>query len=287
MQRPILAAVSALALAALACSVNLNLPNVRNIETGPEQVFTISEPAPASADVVEVSLGMGAGRLTLDSGASGLLEGEIRYNVAEWKPELTTSGGTVTLRQPNIEGANLGLIDDEVVNDWTLTLGDVPLRLEVEAGAYEGNLNLGGVPLQRLEVRDGASSSQVSFDELNPETMDRLVYETGASSVTLTGLANANFDEMEFKGGAGDYNLDFSGDLQRDATVEIVVGLCDLNISAPTGTRVRVEVTGGLNDVNTQGTWSANNNVYETTGSGPLLSIEVDMGAGSLTLVSQ
>lgn len=285
MQRPILAAVSALTLAALACSVNL--PNVRNPTTGPEQVFTVSEPAPDGVEVVDVSLEMGAGRLTLDGGASGLLEGEIRYNVADWEPELTATAEALTLSQPDIEGANLGLIDDDVVNDWTLTLGDVPMNLDIKAGAYEGSLTLGGVPLRRLEVRDGASSSRVSFDDLNPETMDRLVYETGASSVTLTGLANANFAEMEFKGGAGDYDLDFSGDLQQEATVDIVVGLCDLRIVVPSGTNVRVDVTGGLNDVNTEGTWSASNDVYETSGSGPLLTIEVDMGAGSLTLVSQ
>jgi len=285
MQRPILAAVSALTLAALACSVNL--PDVRNPTTGPEQVFTVSEPAPDGVEVVDVSLEMGAGRLTLDGGASGLLEGEIRYNVADWEPELTATAEALTLSQPDIEGANLGLIDDDVVNDWTLTLGDVPMNLDIKAGAYEGSLTLGGVPLRRLEVRDGASSSRVSFDDLNPETMDRLVYETGASSVTLTGLANANFAEMEFKGGAGDYDLDFSGDLQQEATVDIVVGLCDLRIVVPSGTNVRVDVTGGLNDVNTEGTWSASNDVYETSGSGPLLTIEVDMGAGSLTLVSQ
>ena len=69
--------------------------------------------------------------------------------------------------------------------------------------------------------------------------------------------------------------------------MDIVVGLCDLRIVVPTGTNVRVEVTGGLNDVNTEGTWSASNDVYETSGSGPTLTIEVDMGAGSLTLVSQ
>jgi hypothetical protein len=117
--------------------------------------------------------------------------------------------------------------------------------------------------------------------------MDRLVYETGASSVTLTGLANANFADMEFNGGAGDYELDFSGDLQRDATVKVVAGLSSLRITVPAGTNVRIDVGGGLHDVDTQGSWSAGGDTYETSGSGPQLTIEVDMGAGSLTLVSQ
>ena len=45
--------------------------------------------------------------------------------------------------------------------------------------------------------------------------MSILRYETGASTVKLNGLANANFGTLIFSGGAGDYTLDFSGDLQR------------------------------------------------------------------------
>ena len=69
MRRPLLAAVSALAIASLACSINFNLPDVNlpQIETGPEQTFTVLEAAPNDVDVVEVNLNMGAGSLTLVS----------------------------------------------------------------------------------------------------------------------------------------------------------------------------------------------------------------------------
>ena len=291
MRRPLLAAVSALTIASLACSINLNLPDVDlpRLETGPEQTFTVAEAAPADVEVMEVNVEMGAGELNLAGGASGLLEGTIRYNVAEWEPTLTNTGGTLTLSQGDLsdDGINVSLPNDDVINTWDLKLGDVPMRLDIKAGAYKGDLALGGLPLRHLKINDGASSSNVTFDTPNPEVMDQLVYETGASSVTLTGLANANFDEMEFKGGAGDYELDFSGDLQREAQVDIVVGLCDLTITVPEGANVRVDVTGGLSDVDTQGSWTASSDVYETGGSGPLLSIEVDMGAGSLTLISK
>jgi hypothetical protein len=157
----------------------------------------------------------------------------------------------------------------------------------VNAGAYEGSLALGGVPLRRLEINDGASHATVSFDAPNPETMERLAYKTGASSVTLTGLANANFEEMSFDGGAGEFELDFSGELQRDATVRVVAGLSETRIIVPAGTHARVEVTGGLHDVDTQGSWSASGDTYETGSSGSLLTITVDLGAGSLKLISQ
>ena len=63
--------------------------------------------------------------------------------------------------------------------------------------------------------------------------MNLFRYETGASLVTLTGLANANFSLFEFSGGAGNYTLDFSGELNRDATVSITTGLGNLRIVIP------------------------------------------------------
>jgi hypothetical protein len=288
MQRPILAAIAALTAASLACSINLNLPDLPRIQTGPEQTFTIAEAAPDAAEVVDVELNMGMGELTLSGGAAGLIDGEVRYNVDEWEPTLTNTGDTLTLSQGDSDDLQAGLPTEDVINAWDLQLGEgVPLNLSIDAGAYAGNLALGGLPLRRLEINDGASHAEVSFDAPNPEAMERLVYETGASSVTLTGLANANFEEMEFNGGAGEYELDFSGDLQRDATVEVVAGLSSLRISVPAGTNVRVDVGGGLHDVDTQGNWTASGDTYETSGSGPTLTIDVDMGAGSLTLISQ
>jgi hypothetical protein len=287
MSRVLATAFSALVIASLACSFNLNVPDIGQVETGPEQTVTVAEPAPEAAEVVDVELEMGAGELDLSAGASGLLEGEIRYNVADWEPTITNTGDTLTVSQGDRDDDGITLPSDDIVNSWTLQLGEVPMNLSVSAGTYEGTMELGGVPLRRLEIRDGASSTQVNFASLNPEEMDRLVYETGASSVTLTGLANANFEEMEFRGGAGEYALDFSGDLQREASVRVAAGLGAVRITVPAGTSARVEVSGGLNAVDTQGTWNVSGDVYETTGSGPLLTIEVEMGAGSLTLVSQ
>ncbi len=108
-----------------------------------------------------------------------------------------------------------------LVNDWDLQLGRAPLRLKITAGAYEGEYDLSGLTLQRLTLKDGAAQTRVSFNTPNPGQMESLEYETGASSVTLIGLANANFKTMTLDGKAGDYSLDFSGRLRTDATVKI------------------------------------------------------------------
>ena len=126
------------------------------------------------------------------------------------------------------------------------------------------------------------------FDSLNPEPMDTQTYQTGVSQVTLSGLGNANAEEIEFTGGAGDYELDFSGDLQRDLHVKVTAGVSSLKIVVAKGTPVRVEVSGGVNDVNTDGVWDVEGNTYTTAGSdGPTIVIDLEMGVGSVTLTEK
>jgi Ca2+-binding RTX toxin-like protein len=79
-------------------------------------------------------------------------------------------------------------------------------------------------------------------------------YETGASNVSMTGLANANFASMEFTGGAGNYTFDFSGQLQRDASVTIQAGLSNVTLVIPTGLPVQVTVN-GLSNVTRDSSW--------------------------------
>ncbi len=277
--------VAALAAASLACDININVPDVRHVQTGPEQTITVDEPAPAGESGT-VELQMGAGTLDLRGGGTGLISGEIRVNIDEWVPTITRDGDSVTIAQGNSEGGFP--TGDDVINRWDLTLGDTPLDLIVRAGAYSSNIDLGGVPLRSLNIDDGASSSTVTFSAANPETMSRLDYDTGASTVTLTGLANANAERITFSGGAGTYTLDFTdGELQRDVDVDISVGVCTLTVIVPDGTPVTVTTDNALSSIDTDGSWGVNRDTYTTSGSGPAITINIDMGVGSLNLISK
>jgi hypothetical protein len=281
----ILVAAAALAGASLACSVNFGGPTLK---TGPTETLTINESLPKNVDEVALTINMAAGQLDLSGGADGVLVGEIRDNVDEWVPAVTNDGDSLVVDQGAPDTGSGFNLDNSIVNDWTLQLGDIPYDLTLNAGAYKGTLDLSGVPLRRLTINDGASQSDVKFDSVNPEEMDTLTYKTGASQVTLSGLGNANAEEMDFDGGAGDYELDFSGELQRDLHVKVTAGVGSLEIIVPAGARVSVDVTGGLNDVNTSGTWDKEGNTYTSLGTdGPSITIEVDMGVGSLTLTQK
>ena len=278
MKLKVLSAVMVLALATLACGFNISLPQAPT--AGPEQTDQISVPAPSSAET-HLRLSFGAGELTLSPGAKNLVEGTATYRIPELKPEVTTSGSSVDIKEgtlhsiPNPQDAR---------SIWDFKLGSTPMDLQINAGAYKGTYELGGLALTGLTIKDGAADVNLSFSQPNPAQMTILRYETGASSVKLTGLANANLGTLIFNSGAGDYTLDFSGTLKRDATVTLSSGLSNLILVVPAGIPANVTVESGASNVNAGPGWSQNGNAYSQSGSGPVLTFVVKTGAGNLTL---
>jgi hypothetical protein len=259
------------------------------VTIGPTQVLVIEEPLGGAA-VTNIELDMGAGKLNLAPGSTGLVTGQIRYNVESWKPTVERSDSGVKIKQGSRK--SLSGLGADIVNEWQLQLGSAPMRLDLSAGAYEGSYDLSGLVLQGLTIKDGASKVQVMFNSPNPGQMDRLQYETGASDVTFTSLANANFKTMEFKGGAGSYTLDFAGQLRTDGTVHAAAGVGSMRIVVPAQTAARVEVDTALIDVSTEGNWAVSGKTYSTPAAGgdrqaKTLTIRVDMGVGSLELVTK
>jgi hypothetical protein len=283
MNKSILIVLSALAAAALACApIQVNIPR---ITPGPTETMQVAEPLPEDESIDEVEINMGAGELVLAAGAEGLMEGEITYNVADWKPSLTYQNDRLIISQG--ESPEVGFWGQQLINRWDLKLGDVPMDLTIHAGAYEGEIDLSGVPLRNLTINDGASESRVTFESVNPQEMESFTYSTGASSTTLAGLANANFAALRFDGGAGEYTLDFSGELQRDAQVTINGGVGSITLIIPSTTAATVTVDSGVGSVEHNGTWTVRGDSYSTGANGPSLTIHVELGVGSLTLESK
>ena len=283
--KSILIVVSILALVTVACGVSFNLP-ITDIKTGPTVTEDIYVPLLDSAsDVAELTLNFGAGELNLEPGAEdALVSGTASYNIEDFKPEITTDDNLVNISTGDLEIKGIPNFGDDYRNTWDFALGDSPMDLRINAGAYQGRFELGGLALRSLRVADGAADVKVSFSEPNKVQMDTLRYDTGASSVKLSSLANANFDRLTFKGGAGEYTLDFSGELQRDATVVIDSGLSSMTLIVPKGVSARVIVDRGLANIDVSGDWEKMGNEYVQSGEGPRITINVNIGAGNVEL---
>jgi len=275
--------IAAIAVTSMACGFTINIPVTTDVKTGPTVTEEILVPD-LDVEVLDLTVSFGAGELNLSPGAESLIEGTAVYNVEDFRPEINSSGSGVEISTGNLEINGFPRFHGKMKNDWDLQLSDRPMDLHVVAGAYKGNMELGGLSLASLRVTDGASDVHLNFAEPNQEVMSLLRYETGASNVVLTNLGNANFQNMNFKGGAGNYELDFSGDLQEDAAVSIEVGLSSLTVSVPSDLNVSVRFEGGLSNINTQGSWGQSRGVYTHDGDGPNLDITIKMGAGNLVL---
>jgi hypothetical protein len=265
-------------LASIACGFTVDLPE--RVEPGPDVEESITVPAPGSGET-RLSISFGAGTLKLSSGAKDLVNGTAVYNIPELKPEITSNDGSVEIKQGEFK--NIVNFND-IRNDWDLKLGKTPIDLNIKAGAYNGNFELGGLSLTSLTVKDGASNVELSFSEPNLTEMSVLRYETGASNVTLSGLANANFSTLIFSGGAGSYKLDFSGKLANDGTVNIEAGAGDVQLIIPKGVSANVTVESALASVNHSSNWDESGNEYSQNGEGSTLTIIVKMAAGNLTI---
>ena len=280
MNAKIISAILVLALASMACGFSINLPERQ--KAGPEVEESISVANPES-DETRLTISFGAGKLTLSPGSEGknLVDGTAIYNVQDLKPQIQKDGNSIEIKQGDFH--RLPAFED-MKNEWDLKLSDSPLDLTVQAGAYEGDLELGGLALRSLTVRDGASDVDLSFLEPNQTEMSILRYETGASNVKLTGLANANFSTLTFSGGAGDYTLDFSGELQQDAVVTIEAGFGNLSLVVPEDTHAVVTVESAAVNIDHSSGWAQNGQKYIQNGSGSSLTIIVKMAAGNLAI---
>lgn len=284
-QKKLIIAILALALSTLACGIKFEIP-ITEVKTGPTQISDIFVPLlEDSGEVANITLAFGAGDLELAPGAeNALVSGQATFNVEDFAPQVTVSGNDIRISQGDLNVRGIPDFQDDMINKWSLFLGDAPIFLRLNAGAYVGDFELGGLSLKGLEVSDGAADVDLSFSEPNLVEMKSFMYNTGASSVSLTGLANANTASIVFRSGAGSYTLDFSGELKQDMEVSVESGISSVTIIVPEGVSAQVTYDGGMSNVSLDGGWKKSEGVYVQSGEGFTIKITVKMGAGNLEL---
>jgi hypothetical protein len=282
----LLAPILVLALMTIACGFSVNLPDIRTIETGPTITTDINIAVPDSVETPKLEINFGAGELNIQPGAeTGLVEGTATYNVSDFQPKVVQEGRTIKLQQGEGRLEGLPNFSNDLIMEWDLRLSETPMELQINGGANQTRAELGGLSLGDLVINQGAADSEFTFSESNLVPMDTLQVNAGAANVNLYGLSNANItDELIFKGGAGNYTLDFGGELQRDLYVTIEAGLGNLILVIPEGIPAQMTLEGALTNVNPTGAWQKAGNSYTTSGSGFTIYLDVTMGAGNLDL---
>jgi len=216
------------------------------------------------AETVQVEINMPAGQLDMSGGANELLEADFTYNVAELEPEVEYSGGTLTVRNPDVDirvGSWWDL--DDYRYEWDLRLNDnVPMEMSIDVGVGSSDLELGSLSLTRLDIEAGAGEPKVDLSD--------------SSSLT----------RLDLEAGVGQVTVDLTGTWQADLDANISSGVGGLTLLLPSSACVRVDVEVGLGAVNTHGlTKDGNDYVNDACGeSEATLRIDLSAGLGEINL---
>jgi len=193
-------------------------------------------------DSLKVSIKFGAGKVDLISGQEDVFEGSFQYDKSILKPyiryETLGETGILTLSQSIKKDLDLPF---PYKNIWNLKLpSGVPLQLYINTATYSGDIDLTNLQIENFHLNSGASQTNIIFNQPNPIDLKNINIKTGASTIKMLGLANANFNEMNFTGGAGSYIFDFSGNLTKKSKVSINAGAAKIILKIPSnmGTKI-------------------------------------------------
>jgi len=152
-----------------------------------------------SAESLNANITMGAGNLRIGTGTEKLVRADFDYNVSAWKPEVRYSNGSLTIRQPETHSAHFG----NSHYDWDLRFNrEVPLDLQIQFGAGDAHLDLGGLALRRVGVEMGVGT--IHMDLRGPVKHDYDVHIQGGVGEATVYLPSDVGIYAEASGGIGE-----------------------------------------------------------------------------------
>ena len=187
--------------------------------------------------------------------------------------EVSMGGGDLSITVEDIDGLVEGTISYNVaeIEPVIKTSGE---RVVIE----QGDLEAKRIPL-------GNWSDVVNrWDLALGKAPLKLTVNAGAAKADLTGLAGLRASDVIVRGGAGDFRLDFGGELLQDMRVAIDAGAAHVTIAVPEGTPAELTFEGALTDIDAGGAWQKSGGKYIVRGEGSRIIITVRMGVGDLDL---
>ncbi len=215
-------------------------------ERVPAEVVSITKSQPLGTEKAldaDIRFDVGSLEVAADKGSS-IYTIDLDYDKASYQDAIgyDRSGetGHLTFRLESLH--KLGLRSDRHPNRLRLGLTNtLPVRLNINTGVGDARLSLTGLQLSNLDIESGVGGARVSSYEPNQISCDRVRIKNGVGSLEAVGLGNLRFGELEFEGGVGGANLDFTGEWQRDADIKVQVGVGGVSVKMPRGIGVKVE----------------------------------------------
>lgn len=179
------------------CQLLGGTPGSSTITIGPTLTETIAIPLDeAATSFVALTLAPGPATVALDGGAENLVDGDVRVNVAAWRPVVSAdaTGGVRIIQQ----AARFSAAPQGVVNEWRLRLGEPVTSVMLTAPAGDYQIDLGA------NLPDGAAITiEVSAGEVRlaiPPQVGADVTTHGPITVKTTGDWDADGNRYRIGG---------------------------------------------------------------------------------------
>ena len=187
-----------------------------------------------------------AGNLRLMAGQPDeLYRMELSYDQDRYVPvsDFNNQTGAVLLGlKPAGEGGVRVVSRSQLSQQATVALSPaVDLNLDLTLGAVNADVELGGLRLNNLHVKAGASRTMLRFSQPNAVRCELAAISAGAAEVSVMGLGNSRCDEVEFEGGMGRVLLDFAGQWTSSSRVEVKMAMGELTLRLPR--RIGLQIT--------------------------------------------
>jgi hypothetical protein len=222
-----------LALSATACY--MPAPRTSKAETLSRQVEL------ARAESVHVEIGIGVGELRLSGGSDRLLDADFRYNIPDWKPEVSyeveNGLGRLEVSQPSTV---VGVAwPSNVRYNWDLRLSDkVPMDLDINFGVGKSQLDLRGLNLRRLKVEAGVGEGTIDLSGPRQSDLSARI-EAGVGRLVVLLPTDVGV-EAEVRGGIGKVHA--RGLVQDDDRYHN-------SVWGSSARSIRLEIEGGIGEV--------------------------------------
>jgi hypothetical protein len=191
------------------------------------------------AKSVKTDITFPAGKLYISPNANSLCEGLYKYRKDYWKPEISYHEDSETgyLNIDVEDNREDKSYDDSDQNEWII--------------AFDRNIR------NEMKIDMIAGESHIDLQDCN---LDRFEFEMVAGESYIN-LKNSSVPFFEFRAIAGEAEIDLSGKWHNDLDAEIKGGVGELTIILPSEIGIKLNISGGLGDVDAHG-FDKHNKVY-------------------------
>ena len=191
MKHPFSIALAVIALASLACNSLIKLP-LGNLTAIPLTTFSIDQAIPDGTSPAEVALTLApsTATLTVAGGAGRLVQGEIQYNIAEWRPALATDQSSLRIEQ-RLPDDTIASTPEGAVNQWNLKLSDSLTTVLVDFPAGDLTVDLADTLANNMSISITVGAANLRL-VIPTEVAASVEVHRGPSSVSTEGAWTAD-----------------------------------------------------------------------------------------------